>query len=82
NGKAFLEKQERAFIKLVFNQESKALIGAQFLCNHATEMIPWAVQCIEEGLSAHQIEETIFAHPTYNETIKAAAKDAITRGGL
>ncbi|MDR3302698.1 MAG: NAD(P)/FAD-dependent oxidoreductase [Spirochaetaceae bacterium] len=82
NGKAFLEKQERAFIKLVFHQENKKLIGAQFLCNHATEMIPWAVQCIEAGISAHQIEETIFAHPTYNETIKAAAKDAITRGGL
>jgi len=82
NGKAFLEKQERAFIKLVFEQESKKLIGAQFLCNPATEIIPWAVECIEAGRTAAEIMERVFAHPTYNETIKAAALDAVRRGGL
>jgi dihydrolipoamide dehydrogenase len=82
NGKALLEKQERSFIKLVFHAENRKLIGAQFFCNHATEMIPWAVQSIEDGLCAERILETIFAHPSYNETIKAAAKDAVLRGGL
>jgi dihydrolipoamide dehydrogenase len=82
NGKAFLEKQERSFIKLVFHAETKRLIGAQFLCNHATEMIPWAVQGINQGITAERIVGTVFAHPTYNETIKAAAKDALLRGGL
>jgi dihydrolipoamide dehydrogenase len=82
NGKAFLEKQERAFIKLVFDKRDRKLIGAQFLCNHATEMIAWAVQSIEAGLTAADIVDAIFAHPTYSETIKAAAQDAITRGGL
>jgi pyruvate/2-oxoglutarate dehydrogenase complex dihydrolipoamide dehydrogenase (E3) component len=45
-------------------------------------MIPWAVQCINEGITAKKIEDTVFAHPTYNETIKAAVRDAFLRGGL
>ncbi|GHV77703.1 dihydrolipoyl dehydrogenase [Spirochaetia bacterium] len=82
NGKAFLENQERGFIKLVFHAESRALIGAQFFCNRATEIIPWAVQCIGDGTTAEQIERTVFPHPSICETIAAAVSDAITRGGL
>jgi dihydrolipoamide dehydrogenase len=82
HGKAFLEKQERSFVKLVFDKQTKALIGAQLVCNHATEMIPWAVECIESAVTAEGIVKTIFAHPTLNETIKAAAQDALKRGGL
>ncbi|GHV26797.1 dihydrolipoyl dehydrogenase [Spirochaetia bacterium] len=82
NGKAFLENQERGFIKLVFHAESRALIGAQFFCNRATEIIPWAVQCIGDGTTAEQIERTVFPHPSICETIAAAVSDAIIRGGL
>jgi dihydrolipoamide dehydrogenase len=82
NGRAFLENQERGFIKLVFHAESRALIGAQLLCNHATEIIPWAVQCIEDGLGLEQIRRVIFPHPSYGETIAQAVNDAVTRGGL
>ncbi|AEF86761.1 dihydrolipoyl dehydrogenase [Treponema primitia ZAS-2] len=82
NGRAFLENQERGFIKLVFHAETQALIGAQFLCNHATEIIPWAVQCIEDGLGLEQIRRIVFPHPSYGETIAQAVNDAVTRGGL
>ncbi|GHV79858.1 dihydrolipoyl dehydrogenase [Spirochaetia bacterium] len=82
NGKAFLENQDRGFIKLVFHAESRALIGAQFFCNRATEIIPWAVQCIGDGTTAEQIERTVFPHPSICETIAAAVSDAVSRGGL
>jgi dihydrolipoamide dehydrogenase len=82
NGRAALENMERGFIKLVFHMESRALVGAQFFCSHATEMIPWALQCVESGVTARGIAETVFPHPSYSETIAQAAKDAITRGGL
>ncbi|GHU87145.1 dihydrolipoyl dehydrogenase [Spirochaetia bacterium] len=82
NGKAFLENQERSFIKLVFHAETRSLIGAQFFCSHATEIIPWAVQCIGDGTTLEQIERTLFPHPSYCETITQAINDALTRGGL
>ncbi|GHV63596.1 dihydrolipoyl dehydrogenase [Spirochaetia bacterium] len=82
NGRAFLENQERGFIKLVFHAETRALIGAQFFCNRATEIIPWAVQCIGDGTTLEQIERTVFPHPSYCETIAQAVNDAVTRGGL
>jgi dihydrolipoamide dehydrogenase len=82
NGKAFLENQERGFIKLVFHAESRALMGAQFFCNRATEIIPWAVQCIGDGTTIEQIERTVFPHPSYGETIAQAVSDALIRGGL
>jgi dihydrolipoamide dehydrogenase len=82
NGKALLENQERGFIKLVFSADKQVLLGAQFFCNRATDIIAWAVQCVESGLSAAQIKEAVLPHPTYCETIHAALTDAVTRGGL
>jgi dihydrolipoamide dehydrogenase len=82
NGKAFLENQERGFIKLVFSTDKQILLGAQFFCNRATDIIAWAVQCIESGINAAQIKEAVLPHPTYCEAIHAALQDAVTRGGL
>jgi dihydrolipoamide dehydrogenase len=82
NGKALLENQERGFIKLVFSADKQTLLGAQFFCNRATDLIAWAVQCVTSGLSAAQIRETVLPHPTYCETIHAALQDAVVRGGL
>jgi dihydrolipoamide dehydrogenase len=74
NGRAVIEHQERSFVKLVFHTETKALIGAQIMCNHATDIIAWAVQCINAGITAGQIRNSVFAHPTYAETIAQAAE--------
>jgi dihydrolipoamide dehydrogenase len=82
NGRAMLENMDRGFIKLVFHAETRALIGAQFFCNHATEIIPWALQCIRGSATAKEIAETVFPHPSYSETIAQAARDALGRGGL
>jgi dihydrolipoamide dehydrogenase len=82
NGKAFLENQERGFIKLVFSADKQILLGAQFFCNRATDIIAWAAQCVTSGLNAAQIKEAVLPHPTYCETIHAALNDAVTRGGL
>lgn len=82
NGKAALENMERGFIKLVFHAEKRAIIGAQFFCNRATELVSWALEAIEAGATADCIAETVFPHPSYGETIAQAAKDALGRGGL
>ncbi|MDR2783544.1 MAG: NAD(P)/FAD-dependent oxidoreductase [Treponema sp.] len=74
NGRAVIEHQERSFVKLVFHAETKVLIGAQIMCNHATDIVPWAVQCINAGITAEQIRNSVFAHPTYAETIAQAAE--------
>ncbi len=73
NGRALIEKQERGFVKLVFHAETDALIGAQIMCNRATDIIAWAVQCIDSGVTSSRIRDTIFAHPTYAEAITQAA---------
>jgi dihydrolipoamide dehydrogenase len=82
NGRATLENMDRGFVKLVFHTETRALIGAQFFCNHATEIIPWALQCIQSNATAEEIAGTVFPHPSYSETIAGAARDALGRGGL
>jgi dihydrolipoamide dehydrogenase len=76
NGRAVIERQERGFVKLVFHAETKSLIGAQIVCNRATDVIAWAVQCINSGITAGQIRNSVFAHPTYAETIAQAAEAA------
>jgi dihydrolipoamide dehydrogenase len=82
NGKALLENQERGFVKLVFSADKQTLLGAQFFCNRATDIIAWAAQCVASGLNAAQIKKAVLPHPTYCETIHAALNDAVVRGGL
>ncbi|GHU43670.1 dihydrolipoyl dehydrogenase [Spirochaetia bacterium] len=82
NGKAFLENQERGFIKLVFSADTQVLLGAQFYCNRATDTIAWAAQCVTSALTAAQIKEAVLPHPSYCETIHTALNDAVLRGGL
>ncbi|MDR2193954.1 MAG: NAD(P)/FAD-dependent oxidoreductase [Treponema sp.] len=77
NGRAVIEQQERGFVKLVFHAETTSLIGAQIVCNRATDIIAWAVQCINAGITAEQIRNSVFAHPTYAETIAQAAEAAV-----
>ncbi len=61
------------FVKLVYERESKRLLGCHILGSYASEIVAVAVTMLEQNYTLKQIAETVFPHPTVSEIIKLAA---------
>ncbi len=77
NGKAVLSMEERGFIKLVMEEESGKLLGAQLMCARATDMIGGLAAAITKGLTAEDLAKTVWPHPTFCEGIGEAAEGMV-----
>ena len=61
-------------VKLVAEEQSGRVVGGQILGPHATELIGQVTLAVRARLTAGQLCETIFAHPTLAEAIHEAAE--------
>lgn len=75
NGKSLISMEERGFIKLVFDNESDILLGAQMMCARATDMIGEMATAIANRMTSKQLLKAMRAHPTFNESIAEAIED-------
>jgi dihydrolipoamide dehydrogenase len=75
NGKSLIEMADRGFIKLVCEEESGRILGAQLMCHHATDMVNELSLAIAKGLAAKDIASLIHPHPTFGEGVLEAAED-------
>ncbi len=73
NGKALISEAEAGYLKLIRNKETKELIGGMVFGKDADSLIAQITIAIKNKLSAKQLQETIFAHPTVSELIHEAA---------
>ena len=76
SGKGMAVAAERGYIRLVFEQETDKLLGAQAVCDRATDMIGLLAALIQGGVTRQTITRTVFPHPTFGECIHAAAAEA------
>lgn len=76
NGKTVISMGDRGFIKLVFHEKSKVLLGAVMMCSRATDMITGLSDAVNNGLTMDQLAATVRPHPTYSEAIGEAIEDA------
>lgn len=58
--------------KLVFDKGHGTLLGAQALCNYSSEFIIAAGICMELELTADDMKEIVFPHPTVAEILREA----------
>ena len=75
NGKSLITKEERGFIKVVADKETKTILGAQMMCARATDMIGEFVTAITNRMTISQLLKGMRAHPTYNEGIGEALEE-------
>ena len=73
SGPAIAKRAEYAFTKLVFDAETKRIIGGGIVGPSAGDMIGEIALAIEMGADAVDIGKTIHPHPTLGETIGLAA---------
>ena len=77
NGKSLITHEERGFIKVVVDDATGVVLGAQMMCARATDMISEFSTAIVNGLTAYDMLKVVRPHPTYNEGVTEALEDAI-----
>jgi dihydrolipoamide dehydrogenase len=75
NAKTVIEKQERSFIKLVFDAETETILGAQLMCARASDLVSELSTAIANQLTVHQLASVIRPHPTFTEAITEAVEN-------
>lgn len=75
NGKSLITKEERGFIKVVAEDSTGKIVGAQMMCARATDMIGEFVTAVANGMTVSQLLKGMRAHPTYNEGIGEALEE-------
>ena len=76
SGRAIGVGRTEGMTKLLFDAETRRLLGAAAVGPHAGELIGEAALAIEMGCERDDIAGTIHPHPTYSETLAQAAEAA------
>lgn len=74
SGRAIGNGRDEGFTKLLFDSETKRVIGAGIVGVHAGDLISETVLALEMGADAEDLGLTIHPHPTLSETINFAAE--------
>ena len=74
SGRAVANGRAEGFTKLIFDVESKRIIGGAIVGTHAGDMIGELAVAIEMGADAVDIGKTIHPHPTLGESMGMAAE--------
>lgn len=72
-----IESSQRGFVKLIFEPGSLKLLGGSIVCNRATDMIGIVTMALTNNLTAYDIKNMVFAHPTFYEGICEAIDDVL-----
>ena len=75
NGKTVIAGGERGFIKIVADAETGTVLGAQLMCERATDMISQLTVAVANGLTAEQLQAAVRPHPTFEEGVGEALDD-------
>jgi dihydrolipoamide dehydrogenase len=76
SGRSLGIDRDEGLTKVLFDKESKRILGAGIVGPNAGELIAEAVLALEMGADAEDIGLTIHAHPTLSETFNFAAEMA------
>lgn len=63
--------------KVVFEENSKSIIGFQFIGPHATELISGCTLALGMGASLKDVAQTIYPHPTLSEILGELSHKAL-----
>ena len=72
NGKTVLSGQERGFIKVVFEKNSRKILGAQLMCARASDIVSEFTQAIVHEMTLKDMAGIIRPHPTFCEAVTDA----------
>ncbi|KRM88718.1 dihydrolipoyl dehydrogenase [Liquorilactobacillus vini] len=73
NGRAISMDSATGFVRLIFERSSRALLGAQMVGPHVSDLISELTLAIETGTTIDDLALTIHPHPSISEAVLDAA---------
>lgn len=71
-GKYFIEDELEGFVKILASTDGNKIYGVHIVADHGADLIQQAAIAIKNNLTVKQLQETVFAHPTYSEAVYEA----------
>ena len=72
--KTIINDDPRGFIKIVSDPATGVILGGSIVGRHAAELIAIVALAVTAGLTVHDIQESLFVHPTLSEALAEAAE--------
>ncbi len=72
NSRTLIAGTGRGFVKVVAEKETGRILGAQLMCDRASDMIDEFTLAIANGLSTHDMLKGMRPHPTFIEGVQEA----------
>ena len=79
NARTIIEDPGRCFMKLVGRTDTREVIGAQLMCQHASDMISQISTAMVNHLTAEQLLSVMRPHPSFEEAMAEAAANLISK---
>ncbi len=78
-GRALIQGQNHGMVRLYFSQPEGLLLGGTLLAPAAEHLGHWLHLCLSRGLSAYDLIQQVFYHPTLEEALQGAIYDALAQ---
>lgn len=75
NARSLIASDERGFVKLVADAHTGVLIGAQLMCERASDMAAEAAMAIDHKFTVYEFMQTVHPHPSFCEVLFEAAQN-------
>ena len=72
NARTVIEDPGRCFMKLVADRDTGRLIGAQLMCQHASDIISQLSAALVNGMTVRQLLAVMRPHPSFEEAMTEA----------
>lgn len=73
NARTVISTEERGFIKIIAEADSKKIIGAQLMCERASDIVAEMALAIDRQLTVDELLYSVRPHPSFCEAITEAA---------
>jgi dihydrolipoamide dehydrogenase len=72
--KSHVDLDTDGFVKVVADAKNNKILGVHIIAAHASEMISVACLAVKKKMTAQELAELIFVHPSFGETIAEACR--------
>lgn len=77
NARTLIGSTDRGFIKIIADKNTKKILGAELMCERASDMVGELALAINNGIKVSELEGSTRAHPTFYEVVTEALSKLI-----
>ena len=72
NARTVIGSTDRGFIKIIADKNTKKILGAELMCERASDIVGELALAINSGVTVSELEGSTRAHPTFYEAVTEA----------